>query len=65
MKRNLSCAGTTYYLAPEYYAGEITHKTDVWSVGVILYMLLTGCPPFNGLSDADIIKKVRSKKFLL
>jgi calcium-dependent protein kinase len=42
----LSKVGTIAYIAPEVIAGQYNHKVDIWACGVVLYILLTGLPPF-------------------
>ena len=64
MKKMLSSkVGTAYYVPPEILAGNYNEKCDIWSSGVILYILLSGDPPFNGPSDAVIFSKIRQFKF--
>jgi len=55
--------GTAYYVAPEVLVGNYTEKCDLWSVGIILYMLLSGKPPFNGTSDVQILEEVRKGQY--
>ena len=58
-----SVAGTPCYMPPEQAAGE-THKigkhSDVYSLGAILYEILSGRPPFNGESANDVIDQVKN-----
>ena len=55
--------GTPYYIAPEVLKKRHNHMCDLWSCGVIAYILLAGIPPFNGISDQEIMKKVKIGKF--
>ena len=41
-------AGTPYYMAPEVLKGSYNDKADMWSLGVLLYTLVSGYLPFQG-----------------
>eukprot|EP00347_Sterkiella_histriomuscorum_P023969 403332760 len=52
--------GTVFYMAPEIIlSSKYNEKCDLWSLGVILYCLLTGRPPFYGDSDQEILERVK------
>jgi len=56
-------AGTPYYVAPQVLAGKYDQSSDLWSLGVIMYVVLCGYPPFYGETDADVLTKVRLGNF--
>lgn len=56
--------GTPHYISPEVLNGKYNQKCDIWSAGVILFVLLCGYFPFDGDSDNEVYKAIMKKKFV-
>ena len=50
--------GTPYYMQPGVLRGKYDRSCDVWSVGIVAYILLAGYPPFNGSDDCEIQRSI-------
>ena len=50
--------GTTSYMAPEVLKGEYATECDMWSLGVVVYFMLSGSLPFKGKNDVEKESKI-------
>jgi calcium-dependent protein kinase len=55
----VSFRGTPYYVAPEVLEGRYSEHCDMWSFGVVMFVMLFGYPPFHANSDDEIFAKVK------
>lgn len=56
-------AGTPYYMAPELIAGNYNEKVDTWSLGVLLYVFMSGYLPFQGENRTDVFTKIKNGRY--
>lgn len=57
-----ACLGTMSYCAPEVWTRKYDHKVDIWSAGVVLYILLCGTPPFFG-DSVTVQRSIKHAKY--
>lgn len=58
-ERLKSRLGTIYYLAPEVIDANYDTRCDIWSAGVVLFVLLYGTPPFLGKNNAEVLAAIK------
>jgi len=61
-KKMSQIQGTPYYIAPEVLKNSYDSKADIWSLGVLVFILLTGTPPFKASSLKEIFNKILKGK---
>jgi len=59
-KKMTTIGGTPGYMSPEVINGSYGIECDLWSAGCILYVLLSGIPPFYGENDLELFQMVQS-----
>jgi calcium-dependent protein kinase len=55
--------GSPHFVSPQVLLGRYDQLCDTWSCGVIMYMVLCGCQPFTGVTDMEVLSKVRRGSF--
>lgn len=58
-----SSVGTPFYMAPEVYDKQYDKRCDIWSAGVMLYILISGRPPFYDESTTEMYKMTKMGKY--
>lgn len=53
-------AGTPYFISPEVLNGSYGKECDIWSLGVVLYLILSASYPFDGENRVEVFSKIQN-----
>ena len=62
-KKLTTVTGTPYYISPEVLKGKYHAESDIWSMGVLLYFLVSGLKPFEGDTREELFGKISKSQF--
>jgi calcium-dependent protein kinase len=62
-KAMTTAAGTPFYMAPEVLLENYGAKADIWSLGVLLYVLVSGYLPFQGSKNDEVFGRIKSADY--
>lgn len=60
--KTLTKSKYSLYMAPEIISGEVNAKSDVWSLGMLLYVMLSGTKPFEDCKDDEMMINIATQK---
>ena len=58
-----SIAGTPYFISPEVLNGNYGQECDIWSFGVVLYLMISGMYPFDGHERSEVFDLIKVGEF--
>jgi len=61
-KKDTKSVGTPYYMAPEMIDGHSVPQSDIWSVGIIVYLMLTGKYAFQAKEGENLYEKIKNNE---